>query len=405
MPRPEVDEAPLSANVHTSLEAVESLCEEWDALLDRSRGRSIFQTSGWLMSSFRHVEEPSTRLCVVTVRDARERLVGLGPFCVRRDGGWGSRTLEFLGTRFVSSEYLDVIAEPGLEERVVSVLWQEVERTASGWDFIRLSDLLDSSLVLTSLRDVIGRGRYRSEVRPAQVCPFMALPESGDALLAALGPNVRTALRRGKRKMERHGITVRMDASPESLREGLERLYELHGRRWTERGQRGNLWSESVRSFHRDVADRLGARDLVRVYTLEYGGRPLAAIYCLHYKETCFFFQSGLDTEPPNASIGEGIYSPGQWVMFASMEDAIRRGLHEYDFLRGVEPYKARWTQSSRTTWKFTVVPTDRWRGQLHHNWESAVIRLKDAVRSARGGSGALRSPRVGSDTPSPSED
>jgi CelD/BcsL family acetyltransferase involved in cellulose biosynthesis len=78
-------------------------------------------------------------------------------------------------------------------------------------------------------------------------------------------------------------------------------------------------------------------RDWLRCYLLEAGNQPQAALLAFHWRHTASFYQMGWNPDG-------GVQSPGVVLLAHSIEQAIREGLTTYDFLRGEEAYKWKWT-------------------------------------------------------------
>jgi CelD/BcsL family acetyltransferase involved in cellulose biosynthesis len=56
--------------------------------------------------------------------------------------------------------------------------------------------------------------------------------------------------------------------------------------------------------------------------------------------------------------------SLGSVLMSLMIRRAIERGYKRFDFLRGEESYKRRWTRTTRSCYEFVVIRTG-WRGAL----------------------------------------
>ena len=372
---------PLRTTVHDTARALPSLGAEWDALLARSRCGSAFLGFDWLACSFGHVEEEGTRLHVISVRNGAGELVGLAPFCIRRKSRWTPRVLEFLGTRQVSSEYLDIVADPASESEVADAVWTSLAGTRHAWDYGRLSDVDGASVVMNAFRARVPAERFRLEVQAGQTCPYLPLPGAVEEVARGLSARFRGTLRRAERKMSELGVRLIVADGTTAVGPSLDRLYELHATRWGQRGQSGKLRDPGVQRFHREVAEKLSPAGRVRVYSLELRGATIAALYGLEFKGTFFYYQSGFDPSPPNGSIAAWDYSPGVWILNAAIRDSVRRGLREFDFLRGVEEYKTRWTDRLRQTSTLIVLPMDGWKGRVYHGLDTRIRQAKRRVR------------------------
>src|SRR2546426_5771663 len=171
----------LATSICRSAEEFSLLADEWDSLLEGSRSHSVFLSWGWLYAWWRQFGV-GRELVLILVRDAG-RLVGIGPFCIERRGRIPSvRVVSFLGTERVSSEYLDVIADPAREEEVLAAVWQALLGEGKNWDWLRLTDLLESSLVLRHLRPLCEQAGFRTVMSRSEICPYLTLPPAVETL-------------------------------------------------------------------------------------------------------------------------------------------------------------------------------------------------------------------------------
>lgn len=116
-------------------------------------------------------------------------------------------------------------------------------------------------------------------------------------------------------------------------------LIQLHRLRWNARGQAGTL--DPAWRFHTEAAARLFARELLRLYAWRVNGRLIAVLYGFLCGRHFYFYASGFDPEFEHLS-------PGSVLIAHAMEEAIREGATEFDFLRGAEAYKYRWGAHDR---------------------------------------------------------
>jgi CelD/BcsL family acetyltransferase involved in cellulose biosynthesis len=80
-----------------------------------------------------------------------------------------------------------------------------------------------------------------------------------------------------------------------------------------------------------------------RLHLLEVQGRPVAALYGFSLGRRFLYFQSGMDPHWAHHSVG-------LIMMGCVIEQSIKDGHREFDFLRGDEAYKYQWATGSRTT-------------------------------------------------------
>jgi CelD/BcsL family acetyltransferase involved in cellulose biosynthesis len=111
-----------AVEVISNTAAFAQLRPEWTGLLARSKSRCFFLTWEWLYTWWRHLAG-NRRLYLLAVRTDDE-LVALAPFCVSPRFRFGHllETVEFLGSGFAGSDYLDIIAREGYEQTAVAAL-------------------------------------------------------------------------------------------------------------------------------------------------------------------------------------------------------------------------------------------------------------------------------------------
>ncbi|HEY7727622.1 MAG TPA: GNAT family N-acetyltransferase [Candidatus Eisenbacteria bacterium] len=375
----------LRTSIVADGEGFRRLGPEWDALLDRSRSGSVFLAWGWLYAWWCHLAG-DRELRLVTVRDERGALIGIAPFCIQREGTLPRlRVLTFLGRERVSSEYLDVIAEPGREEAICRAVWGALLDSRPDWDFLRFPDMTESAGLLRSLDGLADSRAFAKQNLPAEICPYLPLAPTRDAFHEAIGGSLRRRARQLARYLEQAGATVRTVDAPDELPSTLETLFRLHARRWSTRRQTGNFEDGRVRAFHFQVASVLGPRGAVRLYVMTRAQEPIAALYALQYKDTLFFYQSGFEPRAERLGLKPHEYSPGFVLVYHSMLDAVDRGLRSFDFLRGPEEYKSRWTKEARVTRCLTIVPRANVAALGRHHWGRAVALSKRTVKRLLG--------------------
>ncbi len=354
-----------------------ALEHEWDRLLERSNARSVFLRWAWLHASW-VAFGTGHDLRVYTVRDAGGSLVGIAPLQRQRTGGaLPLRLLTFLGTERISSDFLDFVVDPAREHEVARALWSAIAADVAEIDYVRWCDVLESSVVARHVAPYAAGAGWRVRDDLAEYCPYLELPETLEDVLAARGKSLRDNVRRSTRRLEAMGLAFDAIEAPEELPAALDALYRLHAARWSRKGRQGNFRDDRVRAFHDLAAPRLARAGALRLYRLRIEERPIALLYALEHRGVLSYYQAGFDPTPPDPSMRAYTYSPGVVLIAKVMGDAIARRDTEFDFLRGHESAKFRWTHAYRVTRTLTVVPPRRPRAR----WALDGAR---AVRSAR---------------------
>jgi CelD/BcsL family acetyltransferase involved in cellulose biosynthesis len=369
----------LQIERHENSRSLEGLRAEWTRLLEESDRPPVFLTWEWLDGWWRHFGDGHS-LKVVAVRNGNGALVGLGPFCVERVAGpWPARILKFMGTKRVSSEYLDLLAARGLEREVAAAVLRTLLDDAGSWDHAELTDLLETSIVARHLEGLAREAGCRIETTRWNRCPYLPLPETTESI----GRTKASHVKRARQGLEKIGARFAGAKSGDALGPALETLFDLHQRGWMARGLPGKFRDPAVRAFHRTLAETLGRDGRMRIYSLEYEGRVIVSLYLLQNGKTVYFYQQGMEPTPPHPGLSR--HSPGYALLSYCIEDSVRRGASEFDFLRGDEEYKKRWTDLARETRGLTIIPRGHRMAAARYDAERAARWLKRRIKKVLG--------------------
>ncbi len=347
---------------------------EWRTLADRCPTATVFQTYEWNAAWWRNLgRRPGRRLRLLTFRDAGDgRLVGLAPLMTSFWYGTPLRRLSFLGTG--ASDYLDVVAAPGHEPQVIEAFYAELRRSG-GWQIADLQQLREGG-VLRALPPTPESGLSHFDA-DGEACPFLALPGDWETLTRQFGKKTRANIGYYDRGLQKvYEVEAGYVADTQTLDGEMTRLFELHQRRWNQRWLPGVFGSRAVQEFHRDAARSLLARGWLRLFTLKLDGETQACLYCFAFGDRVCYYQGGF--EPTLAK-----WSLGTVLTARAMQSAIGEGRAVFDFLRGDEPYKAKWTQAA--TMNVRRVVTKRGFGDMEaparrvRAWEDAIERRAKA--------------------------
>jgi CelD/BcsL family acetyltransferase involved in cellulose biosynthesis len=332
----------LRVEIVHELSALARMRSEWDALMDASDA-GPFNAWEWIYPWCRRIA-PDRRPLVLTARDRTGTLVGLMPLGFELCHVLGRQVgrLSFLGETYVGSDYLDVVARRGMEEPVTRAFAHGLREMHGGWDVLDLVDLREDSLTVKVLRETFPELEVR--VTERYVCPYETFrPRDPFELFLKRTGRRDNYLRRRKWLEKQEGYRIERTEAPGALAGPMADFFRLHSARWAAEGGSQGIQSHEVEAFHRDATQFLAERGLLRLYTMKVGGRAVASVYGLIYRDTFIYYQSGYDPEWRNRSVG--LVLVGE-----TFKDAIEGGLRHYDFLRGTEAYKSDWTSMDRRT-------------------------------------------------------
>ncbi len=360
-------------------DGLQMLQSEWSRLVEGCSHATIYQTWEWNDAWWRTFGAQK-RLRILVARDG-PRVVGIAPLYVSRHYNTPLRRLAFLGTGV--SDYLDVLAEAGMEDRVARA-FLEYLAGAPGFELADLQQVSPLGLLYRCACTVAEPrlGRRTISLVDMEPCPYVALPPTWDEYLSQLGRKMRSNIGYYPRLLYRSFASVdHFLAEGDQLESALEDLFHLHQSRWNARLLPGVLGGNRVRQFHRLVAARFAARGWLRLHVLRVDGAAIAALYCFRYRHRYYYYLGGFAPEAAR-------FSPGTILTAEAIRTAVGEGCTEFDFLRGHEPYKYRWTSTHRMNRRVLLCqPGSAWSRALLtiNKIERSVERRAKALAETRG--------------------
>jgi CelD/BcsL family acetyltransferase involved in cellulose biosynthesis len=344
----------------------------WNELLKDSSSDSLFLTWEWV-TTWWSVYGSGSRLHMLVARAANGDLLGIAPLkaSALRVPLLACDRFEFIGSGSdVTPEYLDFIVRSGYEDAVIPAFLDSL--MSDGHDVVLdLRSIRPGSSVPGALvRRQSKRGRDVKVEWDAE-CPRLALPASVEQFKSEQSRNYRKKVGEYQRRCERElALRFRVSATLEELKRDMCALVDLHHRRW--KGASRAFRTPEYCRFHETVAERFFAKGNTRMLVLERGSQPIAALYCYHYGGHFLFYQGGWDPEFAR-------YRPGLVMMDRAIQQAIGEHAHVFDFLRGLETYKARWATERRASLRATAWNSgSSWTANtLHGLMSRAVFKLK----------------------------
>ncbi len=173
------------------------------------------------------------------------------------------------------------------------------------------------------------------------LAPYIVLPATWDEYFRSLSLNRRHILHRKLRSLEKAHTVEFRDCPQYNLDNMLSRFIELHERRWRSAHVSGVFSDSKMEGFYRDIAAQFLKKGWLQFSCLFVDSEVASAEYAFVYNQKFYCVTFARD-------IGYSEYSLGHLHQMFLIKQAIEKGLREYDFLRGDEPYKFHWTESSR---------------------------------------------------------
>ena len=318
--------------------------DKWKNALEKCE-HSVFLTWEWLSTWWKHFGK--NKRLLVLIAEENGRIVGMAPlmYSVHTIFGLRQGMIQFIGSPH--SDYNDFILTDKNQDWKM-LFFDHLNNLFENWSILELTDIPENGNSISFLR------KLSSSIRPLYECPYSLLPKSYAALLSSLKPKFRKDMERYSRRLKRDGLKAHfVDYSERpKIAEGMNSLFDLHQKRWKQKGFPSALDDPDVRSFNLDIAKLFSKEGWLGLYSFEISGKPAAMLYGFKYEHKYYAYIQGID--PAYLK-----YSVGNLLILHVMNKCIQDQITQFDFLRGAEDYKKRWNTMKR--WNFEViVPRNR---------------------------------------------
>jgi CelD/BcsL family acetyltransferase involved in cellulose biosynthesis len=335
-PRPEI-----VVQFLTGAEDFARLAPQWNRLHETATTASVFTSWIWQFQWWQ-VYGGGQPLRILVALSAGEA-VGILALYIQRTKVMGVpvRLLRFVGTGADTyPDDLGPLLAPEREDEIALKLAEAALRISEA-DVLVASDIDPHSGFPRALELAAAAARRASVETACERIAYVDLPGTWAEFLKSLTSDRRTRLRSARKKAQGARFFVWSDAA--SLDLAVDRLVELHRRRWREAGGSESFQSDAYVAFHRQIIKACFARGWLRLYCLELDGELAAITYCYRFRNRVFLMQAGFDPEKAKCN-------PGKVLLGHALEHAIGEGNEVFDFLRGEHRYKNELATGHRTT-------------------------------------------------------
>ncbi|HZU31548.1 MAG TPA: GNAT family N-acetyltransferase [Candidatus Angelobacter sp.] len=364
----------LTVQICRSWAELEQYRQVWSDMLQANSRSTIFQTPEWLAAWWQAFNQ-NKNLLVLIFKDSENNLVGIVPLYSERRWFIVSpfTVLRFVGAGSGDSDALDFITLPGYErdcaETFLAWLTNEAE-----WSMCALETLPGDSLVAQHLSALMKEADWRveSESTPNFI---VDLPQSWQEYLDRLDSQFRPLLTRyPKRLQSRYKVNIVRCERVDDLEKNLQRLFELHQMRWTGRGEPGAFASTERRNFYRSMSQAFLKRGWLEFWLLSLENEVVAMQFCFRYHNIVSLLQEGFHPKYTAEKVGYALRSH-------VLQEMIRTGAKQYDFLGGADAYKAKFAarQSRYLTLSFAG-PSPL--GRIYLTWQHQKQQLKQWLKN-----------------------
>ena len=355
-------------------EQISSQREEWDA----AAGPFPFFRWNWMANWFKCMGQ-DLELALLVAVDESDNWIGIAPWCI--DSKTFSRRLRFLGSGTACSDYLDLICQPQYSRKFAEAASDWIVDNVGNPNTLGRLDAIDFEGITTSnpitqyLCDLLDAHGLQSHSNELEGGWAVDLPSTWDELNSSFSKSMR---RKTKKAVQRLADDSTQIVSTKN--QPLETLWpifvDLHQRRRNMVGQAGCFADSNFDDFLYQASKGLVAEGKAELTVIKRDNIPFAAMLLLNDDDCVYMYQSGMDCQRLNLE-------PGYQIATHSIRNSIELGFKKFDFLRGDEPYKARWNTSRIPISRTRFIPSSSVAKIKHSIWltgKSLKLRFTSGV-------------------------
>lgn len=354
----------------TQFQRLEDFAAQWERLWQTDPRAEIFQTFEWSRAWW-HAFGRDYKLCAL-VTFAGDEVVGVVPL-VQRDG-----FLQFLGTP--EADYADIICEEHRAAQVLALALKTLMESVKGWKECAFLHLSKHSRAYRYYPELPRKLRARLRCVPDERQHTIILRNQREEVFKALLGKQHT--RRIQNKLRKAGqLQFRHLDTAQEAAQYLPDFFRHHVRRHAALGRRSPCATPKFCQFLRELIQELEAAGRVRFGVLELNGQPLAWDFGFEVNGKFLLYQHTFDLDAWH-------YTPGELLLWNTLEYARDHIAREFDFGRGDEFYKDRFANYSRETFSLYAEPRSlagRLRGLLRMieaQVQPGLCRIKQIAKS-----------------------
>jgi CelD/BcsL family acetyltransferase involved in cellulose biosynthesis len=347
----------MKIKIINQIEELSASASQWN----RVAGDRCFFTWQWCESWYRELASEDDRLHVIVGVDNDGRWEGIAPLMV------SGRRLRFLGSGAACSDYTNLItAQSGYNpfaELVAQYLATEfaTDGALSQVDVFEIEGCGGNDRDLDYFCELLKINEFTQHETETEGTWKVLLPDSFEQLNATFSKSMRRKTKAARKRLAEPDVEVSF-ADEDNFDTLWAHFVRLHQKRRNAIGQFGCFADDKFERFLKSAAAGLRSLQRSDLVVIKKSAVPVAAVLLIYCGETCMMYQSGID---PDASSQE----PGYQSVLASIEHAIAHEFKYFDFLRGDEPYKARWSTTREAVIRRKFIPPTVSAQLKHGTW------------------------------------
>ena len=321
-----------SVSVIKSIHDWENTHEQWNNLLEKSKSKNIFLTFEWQYSWWNIFSNDNKKLFIIHVYN-NNTLVGIAPLYINniKHGPFHQKRFEFIGSPEAGSDYLDVICMAGEEIFISNTIYKYIYNCFKEWDSLYFYDFPSNSMFFMNfICELNNDGKYCA-LNTASYCPTINLPNKIEEYRSSMSSKRRQKLNWKINNLTQKGhvetVNIICDGSDKYIDDYFDFYEKVR-----------NINNKKLREFIKYYNNYIGNNSTIQIITLKQNENKLASILHFIYGERKYSYLTATNKNyDKNASVGE-------ILVYECIKISIEEKFIKYDFLKGEEPYKFKWS-------------------------------------------------------------
>lgn len=203
-------------------------------------------------------------------------------------------------------------------------------------------------------------------------CPYLLLPKNKKDILKLLSNNFKSNIKKAENKAISNGIFFRfLNRSTSSLDilDTFQNLRSLHASRFDSISKSSKFLNPTTQKYFNTICEKASLyNDILWFTEAVIDNQVIGSLMGFLSRNKFYYFQSGFS--PKYAS-----FSLGNLLLYHTMISLIDQGIYYFDFLRGMDTYKLKWTKTSEVN--YLVFFSNSFPGRIILQWH----RLRRAIK------------------------
>jgi CelD/BcsL family acetyltransferase involved in cellulose biosynthesis len=336
-----------------SLDGLDGYQDTWTDMLTRiNESSSVFLSPTWVFNWWDCFGRGKD-LCILLSFE-KDRMMGMAPLAIftHRILGIPVRILRFIG--YGHADHMDFCIDESRRRDIMESFFNYMFEELS-WDVMDLMDVPEDSPNLPILKELFDKYHITVDIQKSIVCPY--LPLNGDRWEAYYAgkrsKSTRQDLRRRMRRLGDLGVVAfRRYEDSESAGHIFPQLLHVYEKRWKNKNLSVSFVGEKDRVFYRKVTVDFALDGRLHLLTLELDQQVIAFTLSAIMGTRFTWLITAFDPAFTK-------FFAGELVLTHLLEDVFQRAaFNEFDFTRGDEPYKFKWTDRQR--WNLRILAQNK---------------------------------------------